>query len=427
MSDKTKAAPHGRQCSTTKQIQHTRTCAGGQRMSQRNFAPTDFIQFCTLGTAALAQLGCTALQHTTQKSRSCEHYPVSGNQPYMIGGVLPGSSGVAKMQLGQLPYNFRHWQGYAAVPYTLKEISPNLGRLISTTSPKQRGCAALQCTLDLAVACHHLLAVQILSMTFVKKLPEFFYALVEPLRIMVADAWKHGEVTPCHAVFVIKNPGSNCNRIGLDKLDSETRKCRANPFHGYFFVEFHFSTSEVVVLIFLRCRRLISPRIEVTINPALLSPSSLRDSISATTSCGTRTVNSCDFAFLLDVAITDSFDVWCVSVYAKKSYVQCLKCVSLKCSFESEGETHLVSAKPGSARNTNRASDHNVIGANNMAELQHTQTRPKYQDRFLALSAIGCNVIHIIATTEREAREQSPAGCVMVFAGRLPVREVTYG
>lgn len=61
-----------------------------------------------------------------------------------------------------------------------------------------------------------------------------------------------------------------------------------------------------------------------------------------------------------------------------------------------------------------------------MAELQHTQTRPKYQYRFLALSAIGRNVIHITATTEREAREQSPAGCVMVFAGRLPV-EVRHG
>ncbi|WP_243770432.1 host cell division inhibitor Icd-like protein [Enterobacter kobei] len=57
-----------------------------------------------------------------------------------------------------------------------------------------------------------------------------------------------------------------------------------------------------------------------------------------------------------------------------------------------------------------------------MADLQHTQTRPKYQYRFLALSAIGRNVIHITATTEREAREQSPAGCVMVFAGRLPVQ-----
>ncbi|HBM7609632.1 TPA: host cell division inhibitor Icd-like protein [Enterobacter asburiae] len=179
-------------------------------------------------------------------------------------------------------------------------------------------------------------------------------------------------------------------------------------------------------LAFLRWRRLISPRIEVTINPALLSPSSLSDSISATTSCGTRTVKSCDFAFLLEVAITDSFDVWCVSVYAKKSYAQCLKCVSLECSFKSEGETHLTNSEARQCSNTNRASYHNVTEAYIMACIQHTQTRPKYQYRFLALSAIGRNVIHITATTEREAREQSPAGCVMVFAGRLPVLEVRH-
>lgn len=46
--------------------------------------------------------------------------------------------------------------------------------------------------------------------------------------------------------------------------------------------------------------------------------------------------------------------------------------------------------------------------------------------RFLALSSIGCNVVHILANTEREAREQSPDGCVMVFAGRLPVQEVRH-
>ena len=114
-------------------------------------------------------------------------------------------------------------------------------------------------------------------------------------------------------------------------------------------------------LAFLRWRRLISPRIEVTINPALLSPSSLSDSISATTSCGTRTVKSCDFAFLLEVAITDSFDVWCVSVYAKKSYAQCLKCVSLECSFKSEGETHLTNSEARQCSNTNRASDQTAI------------------------------------------------------------------
>ncbi|EPG8012048.1 host cell division inhibitor Icd-like protein [Citrobacter freundii] len=54
--------------------------------------------------------------------------------------------------------------------------------------------------------------------------------------------------------------------------------------------------------------------------------------------------------------------------------------------------------------------------------ITHPQGRNNYTWRFLALSAIGRNVIHITATTEREAREQSPAGCVMVFAGRLPVQ-----
>jgi hypothetical protein len=59
-----------------------------------------------------------------------------------------------------------------------------------------------------------------------------------------------------------------------------------------------------------------------------------------------------------------------------------------------------------------------------MAKPKCTQTRPKFQYRFLALSATDSNVIHIIAPTEREAREQSPTACVMVFAGRLPVLEV---
>ncbi|EOD6958848.1 host cell division inhibitor Icd-like protein [Cronobacter malonaticus] len=54
--------------------------------------------------------------------------------------------------------------------------------------------------------------------------------------------------------------------------------------------------------------------------------------------------------------------------------------------------------------------------------ITHPQGRKSYIWRFLVLSAIGRNVIHITATTEREAREQSPAGCVMVFAGRLPVQ-----
>lgn len=76
MAQKTKAAMPGRQCNTEnkEQKQDTRPVAGGQRMSQRNFAPSDFIQFCTPVTAAMAQLGCTALQHTPYLSRcrGCE-------------------------------------------------------------------------------------------------------------------------------------------------------------------------------------------------------------------------------------------------------------------------------------------------------------------------------------------------------------------
>ncbi|AWS81335.1 host cell division inhibitor Icd-like protein [Enterobacter hormaechei] len=180
-------------------------------------------------------------------------------------------------------------------------------------------------------------------------------------------------------------------------------------------------------LAFLRWRRLISPRIEVTINPALLSPSSLSDSISATTSCGTRTVKSCDFAFLLEVAITDSFDVWCVSVYAKKSYAQCLKCVSLECSFKTEGETHLTNSEARQCSNTNRASDHNVTEAYIMACIQHTQTRPEFTWRFLSASehypTAKPLVIYVNASSEQEARETMP-GVNLIFAARLPFHDL---
>ncbi|MBX9445669.1 host cell division inhibitor Icd-like protein [Dickeya chrysanthemi] len=61
-----------------------------------------------------------------------------------------------------------------------------------------------------------------------------------------------------------------------------------------------------------------------------------------------------------------------------------------------------------------------------MADSQSTQTRPKFTWRFLALGMSSNRIIRIVATTEREAREKSPAGCVMVFAGRLPVKAVRH-
>ncbi|MBA0216278.1 host cell division inhibitor Icd-like protein [Pectobacterium brasiliense] len=61
-----------------------------------------------------------------------------------------------------------------------------------------------------------------------------------------------------------------------------------------------------------------------------------------------------------------------------------------------------------------------------MADIQSTQTRPEFQYRFLALGTSSQRVVHIIAATERQTREHSPDGHVMVFAGRLPVQEVRH-
>lgn len=99
MAQKTKATMPGRQCSTEnkEQNQHTRLAAGGQSMSQRNFASSDFIQFCTFGTAALALLGCTALQHTQYFPQWGECEPVAGTL------ILRTSFRVAQMQLGTSP------------------------------------------------------------------------------------------------------------------------------------------------------------------------------------------------------------------------------------------------------------------------------------------------------------------------------------
>lgn len=86
-------------------------------------------------------------------------------------------------------------------------------------------------------------------------------------------------------------------------------------------------------------------------------------------------------------------------------------------------------AKPGSGGTLTGPLTTTVSESNEAAmkdHITHPQGRKSYIWRFLALSAIGRNVIHITANTEREAREQSPAGCVMVFAGRLPVQEVRY-
>lgn len=175
-----------------------------------------------------------------------------------------------------------------------------------------------------------------------------------------------------------------------------------------------------------RWRRLISPLAAVTRKPAVLSPSCFKSSISSITSCGIRTVVICDLAFFAPVAITETPCVRCISVYAKKMIKKDLRCISLWANFKSVGDIHLSSAKPAGATNTGGPLTKPLIGVTVMADMQSTQTHPKFTWRFLALSASTRNVIHITAATEREARDQSPVGCVMVFAGRLPVQGVSH-
>ncbi len=65
-----------------------------------------------------------------------------------------------------------------------------------------------------------------------------------------------------------------------------------------------------------------------------------------------------------------------------------------------------------------------------MSFIQHTQTRPKYQYRFLALNrhdkqAKPCR-LSVEAATEREARSILAPHFILSLAARLPVQEVRH-
>ncbi|ELF8210890.1 host cell division inhibitor Icd-like protein [Escherichia coli] len=175
-----------------------------------------------------------------------------------------------------------------------------------------------------------------------------------------------------------------------------------------------------------RWRRLISPLTAVTINCALLSPSSKFFSKSATTSCGNLAFNCCDLLFVEPVAITESSLSWCDSVYTKKISEKGLKCDSLADRLKTNGAMHQATTPRSGGTHAGRltTNDSNSIEAAMRNYTRHPQGRDshnlnKYIWRFIALSTAQPRVIHIVATSEQEARQQSPAGCVMIFAARI--------
>ncbi|EKB3784150.1 host cell division inhibitor Icd-like protein, partial [Escherichia coli] len=175
-----------------------------------------------------------------------------------------------------------------------------------------------------------------------------------------------------------------------------------------------------------RWRRLISPLTAVTINCALLSPSSKFFSKSATTSCGNLAFNCCDLLFVEPVAITESSLSWCDSVYTKKISEKGLKCDSLADRLKTNGAMHQATTPRSGGTHAGRltTNDSNSIEAAMRNYTRHPQGRDsynlnKYIWRFIALSTAQPRVITIEATSEQEARQQSPAGYVMVFAARI--------
>ncbi|HBQ4337849.1 TPA: host cell division inhibitor Icd-like protein, partial [Escherichia coli] len=178
-----------------------------------------------------------------------------------------------------------------------------------------------------------------------------------------------------------------------------------------------------------RWRRLISPRMAALINCPVLSPSSFTFSMPSIISWAIRAVTDCDFAFFGPVAMSNSLCFWCKTIYTKKNYFEGLTCKTLLLYIVSytlfmQGAETTKPRTVGAVTGLLTTNDSESI---EVAMLNHT-THPKGRDshnlnkyiwRFIALSTAKPRVITIEATSEQEARQQSPAGCVMVFTARI--------
>lgn len=182
-------------------------------------------------------------------------------------------------------------------------------------------------------------------------------------------------------------------------------------------------------LAFRRWRRLISPCIDAMMNCDVLSPDSFTDSMAFTISCGTRAFRACDFAFVVPVAISIPLVDWWGTVYTEKAQIKLLTWATPKTY--SGPHLGIIKAHKCKAPQVSlplagllTTNDSKIIEAAMRNNTTHPQGRDshnlnKYIWRFIALSTAQPRVIHIVATSEQEARQQSPAGCVMVFAARI--------
>ncbi|KAE9778739.1 host cell division inhibitor Icd-like protein [Escherichia coli] len=178
-----------------------------------------------------------------------------------------------------------------------------------------------------------------------------------------------------------------------------------------------------------RWRRLISPSSAETINCPVLSPSSFKFSTASAIAWGTRASSFLDFPLTAFVAISDFLVIRWLTVYTQENGKTLLTWLTPVASIVADTFIEVIDekTKPAGATNTNGLLTTNDRKSIEVAMLNHT-THPQGRDshdlnkyiwRFIALSTAQPRVITIEATSEQEARQQSPAGCVMVFAARI--------
>lgn len=154
-------------------------------------------------------------------------------------------------------------------------------------------------------------------------------------------------------------------------------------------------------------------------------------SIPSISSCGNRIFFFADLLFVLPLDIDAPYlnGLYGRTQYSKKNEMLSIDMcahIILICAHSLSGVTQIKQRPAVLATHAGRltTNDNQSIEVAMRNHTTHPQGRDsynlnKYIWRFIALSTAKPRVIHIVATSEQEARQQSPAGCVMVFAARI--------
>ncbi|EGO9579156.1 host cell division inhibitor Icd-like protein [Escherichia coli] len=176
-----------------------------------------------------------------------------------------------------------------------------------------------------------------------------------------------------------------------------------------------------------RWRRLISPRMAVTINCAVLSPVSFTCSIASTTSCGARACNFCDLLLIWSLSISGSLCDYWNPVYTKKTKTKRLKWIPLsdytgiQLSVYHSMQTRLKRIAVLSQPLTTNDSESIEVAMRN--HITHPQGRDshnlnKFTWRFMQCLTDSIAIFTVTAATEREARAQLPRAH-LIFVARI--------